>query len=178
MLPIMPRSPGMTMTDRSGRTTRRSDTAIMVRCMRSTHAVIGRRRRTSAPRKTRISTLTPWPLAPGRRTRRVPPGGILAWAEGSAQVFHCRNERLHVVLVVVEMKARPDIVIAVRGNDVPFHELLGQTPAVARRHGDGGAAPLVLRGRNARPADLFESMHAAPRQRVVALFDGGRTHRQ
>src|SRR5579863_7298930 len=126
MLPSMPNSPGMTMTERSGRTTRRSDTATMVRCMRSTHCVIGRSCRTSVPRNTRISTLTPWPFASG-----------LAWAERPAQVFHRRNEGLDVVLVVIEMKARANIVIAVRRDDVTLHELFGQSAAVTRRHGDG-----------------------------------------
>src|SRR5260370_25867317 len=83
---------------------------------------------------------------------------ILAWAERSAQIFHCRDEGLHVVLVVVEVKARPDILIAVRGDDVPPPELLRQPAAVARRHGDGGAAPLVLRGSDARPAVILAAL--------------------
>src|ERR1700685_4239275 len=143
MLPSMPRSPGMTMTERSGRTTRRSDTAIMVRCMSSTHSGIGSRCRTSVPRTTRISTSTPG----------------LAGAVRSAQVLHRPDEGLHIVLVVVEVEARPDIVVAVRGDDVALHEFLGESAAVARRNGHGGAAALVLRRRNARPADFFQSLH-------------------
>src|SRR5277367_1030114 len=178
MLPSMPSSPGMTMTERSGRTTRRSDTAIMVRCMRSMHSAIGRSCRTSLPRKTRISTLTP--LAAGVRAMHASeaPSNILTWVERSAQVFHCRNEGLDVVIVVIEVKACPDIIVTVRSDDVTLHELLGQSAAVARRHGDGGAAALVLRGRNARPADLFQSLHATARESVVALFDGRSANRQ
>jgi len=51
----MPISPGMAMIERKGSTTRRSDTVIMVRCMRSMHSAMGRSCRTSPARKTRIS---------------------------------------------------------------------------------------------------------------------------
>src|SRR3984957_14273298 len=158
IIPIIPRSPGITRIDRSGNTTLPSETAIMVRCIRSMHSPIANNWRTSAPRSTRIS--------------------ILAWPEGTVQLLHYRYEGLDIVLIVIEMKAGSDIVVAMGGNDVMVHQLRGQPARVGRRHGNGSPAPCVLGRRDARPADLFQPRHAAARQRIVAFFDGGRADLQ
>src|SRR5258708_34967578 len=150
-MPIMPRSPGITRIDRSGRTTRPSETAIMVRCIRSMHSAIGSNWRTSGPRSSRIS--------------------MLAGSERGAQLFHRSNEGFDIIVIVVEMKAGAHIVIAVRRNDVMLHQLRGQPRAVARGHGHGGAAALILRRSDARPTDFLETLHTAPRQRVIPLGD-------
>ena len=51
------RSPGITRTERSGRTTRPAETALIVRCMRSMHSPMGNKECTSAARRIRISTV-------------------------------------------------------------------------------------------------------------------------
>ncbi len=52
-----PQVAGMTRTERSGNTTRPSETALIVRCMRSMHSPMGSKEWTSAERRIRISTV-------------------------------------------------------------------------------------------------------------------------
>src|ERR1700761_5947871 len=117
----MPRSPGIAITDRNGRTTRPSETALIVRCIRSTHSAIGNKACTSAERRIRISTVV---------SSSAPRRGGSAGAEVAAQVFHGRNEGFYVGFVVVEMKTRPEVGVTVGGHDVATHECLRESAAV------------------------------------------------
>src|ERR1700737_2444993 len=113
MFPSLPRSPGMAITERSGSTTRPSETALIVRCIRSMHSPMGNKACTSAARRIRIST--------------VVSSADSAGAEVAAQVFHGRNEGFYVGFIVIEMKTRPEIGVAVGGHDVATHERLRES---------------------------------------------------
>src|ERR1700730_893127 len=98
----------------------------------------------------------------------------LARSELAAQVLHRPTERFYVAFVVVEMKTRAEIIVTVGSDDVALHEFPGEPAAVTRRNGHGCTATRVLSGRDTRPADVYELLHAAPGEREVTLLDGRR----
>src|ERR1700733_4228760 len=116
-MPIMPRSPGITRIDRNGNTTRPSETAIMVLRIKAMHSAMGSNLRTSGPRNTRIS--------------------ISAGSQRTAQLLHCRDEGLDVIVIVIEMETRADVIVAVRSHDVVLHQFRRQARAVPRLHSHG-----------------------------------------